>query len=82
MLTLFIDFDFYLLATPGCNYSRNFERVAGINCEKRGAFKPGQYQPSEEDFKPGFKEKKRFLLKFFFRLSIATQLSTNLLCQF
>ena len=37
-----------------------FERVAGLNREKLGAFKPGQYQPSEEDFKPSFKEKITF----------------------
>ena len=35
---------------------RYSERVAGVNREKLGAFKPGQYQPSEEDLKPGFKE--------------------------
>ena len=40
-----------------------FERVAGVNREKLGAFKPGQYQPSEEDFKPSFKEKITFFLK-------------------
>jgi len=34
--------------------------VAGLNREKLGAFKLGQNQPSEEDFKPGFKEKIRF----------------------
>ena len=34
--------------------------MAGLNCEKRGTFKLGQNQPSEEDFKPGFKEKIRF----------------------
>jgi len=33
----FIDFDFYLLATPGSNYTRNcFERVADLNREKLG----------------------------------------------
>ena len=48
MLTIFIDFDFYPLATPGFNYIRNltptlFERVADLNREKLGAYKPGQY---------------------------------------
>ena len=55
--------EFYLFATQGCNYTRNFERLAGLNREKLGTFKPGQYQPSTEDFKPGFKEKMRFFLK-------------------
>ena len=33
----FIDFDFYLLATPGSNYTPNFfERVADPNREKLG----------------------------------------------
>ena len=55
--------EFYLFATQGCNYTRNFERMAGLNREKLGTFKPGQYQPSTEDFKPGFKEKMRFFFK-------------------
>ena len=64
---------------------RYFERVAGVNREKLGAFKPGQYQPSEEDFKPNFKEKMTFFLKesdgncLIPLLSIATQLSRNLM---
>ena len=47
-------------ATPtlGCNYTRNckdvsFKRVTDLNREKLGTYKPGQHQPSEEDFKPG-----------------------------
>ena len=78
--------DFYPLATPGCNYTRNYtdvERAAGLNRKKLDTYKP-------EDFKPGFEEKIRFF-RFFkkiflksdncliLRLSIATQLSTNLL---
>ena len=78
--------DFYPLATPRCNYTRNYtdvQRAAGLNREKLDTYKP-------EDFKPGFEEKIRFL-RFFkkiflkldncliLRLSIATQLSTNLL---
>ena len=27
------------------------------NPEKLGAYRPGQYQPSEEDFKPDFKKR-------------------------
>ena len=61
-----MDLNFYLLATPGCNYSRNFERVAGLNREKLSAFKPGQYQQSKEDFKPGFKQRIKIFLKIFF----------------
>ena len=34
-----------------------------------GAYKPGQYRPSEEDFKAGFKEKLRFFKTFFFKKS-------------
>ena len=67
-LTIFIDFDFYLLTTPASNYTRNwcyFERVADLNREKLGAYKPGQYRPSEEDFKAGFKEKISFFLTFY-----------------
>ena len=36
------------------------QRVEGLNREKLDAFKPGQYQPSEEDFKASFKEKVTF----------------------
>ena len=91
-LTIFIDFNFYLLASPGSNYMLTwgyFERAADLNHEKLGKIKkPGQCRPSEEVFKEGFKEKRRFFKKgffkksdnklfFFLRLSIATQLSTN-----
>ena len=41
-LTLFIDFDFYLSATPRSNYTQNkgyFERAADLNCEKLGKIK-------------------------------------------
>ena len=40
-------------------HRRYFERVVDLNPEKMGACRPGQYQPSEEDFKPGFKGKIR-----------------------
>ena len=65
-------------------HGRYFERAAGLNCDKLGAYKP-------EDFKPGFEEKIRFFrfFKIYFfkksdnclilRLSIATQLSADLL---
>ena len=43
----------------------SFERVVDLNPEKLGAYRPGQYKPSEEDFKPGFKEKMRFFKDFF-----------------
>ena len=36
-----------------------FERAAGLNREKLGAYRP------EEDFKPGFEEKIRFFWFFF-----------------
>ena len=40
-------------------HRRYFERVVDLNPEKMGACRPGQYQPSEEDFKPAFKGKIR-----------------------
>ena len=46
LLTIFIDFDFYLLTSPGCElhpelHPRYFERVvADINRGKLGAYKP------------------------------------------
>ena len=39
-------------------HGRYFERAAGWNCEKLGAYKP------EKDLKPGFEEKIRFF-RFF-----------------
>ena len=53
---IFIDFDFYLLATPGCNYTRKYTDF--ILSWKLGAYK------AEEDFKTGCKEKIRFF-RFF-----------------
>ena len=52
-----------------------------------GAYKPGQYWPSKEDLKVGFKEKKKIFCKvimncLILRLSIATQLPTNSLLMF
>ena len=52
-----------------------------------GAYKPGQYWPSKEDLKVGFKEKKKNFCKvimncLILRLSIATQLPTNSLLMF
>ena len=49
--------------------------------KKLGAYKPGQYWPSKEDLKVGFKEKKIFVKVIIncliLRLSIATQLPSN-----
>ena len=59
-------------------------RVAGLNSEKLGVIKPGQYQPPGEDFKPSFKQKITFFSKkvsvivWSFDFSIANQLSINL----
>ena len=39
--------------------------MVDLNPEKVGAYRPGQYKPSEEDFKSGFKEKMRFFKYFF-----------------
>ena len=68
-LTIFIDFDFYLLATLESIYMRNwsyFERAVDLKWSKTGKNKkPGHYRPSEEDFKAGFKEKIRFFSTFF-----------------
>ena len=62
-------------------------RYFNLNPENLSAYKPDQYQPSEEYFKLGFKEKISRSFKDLFksdkcltlRLSIATQLSINLL---
>ena len=65
-------------------HRRYFERVAGLNSEKLGVIKPGQYQPPGEDFKPSFKQKITFFSKkvsvivWSFDFSIANKLSTNL----
>ena len=40
-------------------HRRYFERVVDLNTEKLGSNRPGQYQPSGKDFKPGFEEKIR-----------------------
>ena len=71
---IFIDFDFIYwllrdLTTRGTTPTLTFERAADLNCEKLGAHKPGQYQPSEEDFKPGFKENIRFF-RFFKKVTM------------
>ena len=41
-------------------HRRYFESGGDLNPKNLGAYQPGQYQPSEEDFKTGFKEKRRF----------------------
>ena len=70
-LTIFIDFVIYLFSTPGSNYTRNwgyFERAADLNREKLGKLKnPGQYRPSEEDFKAGFLKKDKVFSDFFLK---------------
>ena len=38
-------------------HRRYFARVGDPNPENMGAYKPDQYQPSEEDLNPGFKDK-------------------------
>ena len=67
-LTIFFNLVFYQMATPGSNYTRNwgyFKRTADLNREKLGKKRPGQYRPSEEDLKAGFKEKISFFKTFF-----------------
>ena len=70
-LTIFIDFVFYLFSTPESNYTRNwgyFERAADLNREKLGKIKkPGQYRPSEQDFKAGFLKKDKVFSDFFLK---------------
>ena len=48
----------------------HFGRVVDLNPEKIGTYRPGQYQPSEEGFKPGCKEKIRFFKNFFIRNNV------------
>ena len=88
LLTIFIDFDFIHwlpqdVTTPGTTTTLFWKGGRFLNREKLDTYKP-------EDFKPGFEEKIRFF-RFFkkiflksdncliLRLSIATQLSTDLL---
>ena len=59
--TIFIDFDFYLFATLGCNYTRNFERVAGLNREKLGTFKPGHINHQKKILNVVLKKRSDFL---------------------
>ena len=64
--------DFYRFRFLSIDYSgiqlhpelqrRHFERVGNLNPENLTAYKPGQYQSSEKDFKPGFKKE---ILMFF-----------------
>ena len=49
-------------------HRRYFERVGDLNPENLAVYKPGQYQSTEEDFKPGFKEKRRFFLKIYVKV--------------
>ena len=76
MLTTFIDFNFSLLATPGCTTTGT-----GLNHEKLGAYKPGYQKKilnlvlmkSKTFLKILFKSDNCLIL----RLSTATQLTTN-----
>ena len=64
--------DFYRFRFLSIDYSgiqlhpelqrRHFERVGNLNPENLTAYKPGQYQSPEKDFKPGFKKE---ILMFF-----------------
>ena len=55
--------DFYRFRFLSIDSSVVFERVADLNREKLGAYKPGQYKPSE-DFKPSFTVKNNILKIF------------------
>ena len=77
--------EFYRFRFLSIDSSVVFERVADFNREKLGAYKPGQYKPSE-DFKPSFKVKNNIfkilsksVICLILGLSIATQLSKHLL---
>ena len=37
------------VTAPGTTRTLYFERVTDLNRDKLGVYKPGQYQPSEED---------------------------------
>ena len=58
-LTTFIDFVFYPLAALGSNYTRTKVILKERQIYKslktgKNKKKPGQYRPSEKDFKSGF----------------------------
>ena len=55
--------DFYRFRFLSIDSSVVCESVADLNREKLGAYKPGQYKPSE-DFKPSFTVKNNILKIF------------------
>ena len=69
-LTIFIDFDFYLLSIPGSNYTWNwcyFERVTDLNREKTGRLKTWPISAiRRRRLKSGFSRKKKDFFNFFF----------------
>ena len=58
MIPIFVYWLLHDVTTPRTTVRRYFEKAAGLNREKLGAYKP------EEDFKPSFEEKIRFF-RFF-----------------
>ena len=66
-LTIFIDFDFYLLATHGSNYTWKwcyFERVADLNREKTERLLTWPISAIRRNFKVGFKETEKIFIFF------------------
>ena len=62
-LTLFIDFDFYVLATPESNYVQAeltfFWNGGRSYREELGIYQPGQYRPSEKTLNRALKESQK-----------------------
>ena len=92
MLTIFIDFDFYPLATPGFNYTRNYTDIIWKGGRSKswktiGAYKPCQYVSYQKNILNLVLKKRLDFCKDFLKsdnclmlwISIVTQLSANLL---
>ena len=52
----FYRFQFLSIGYSGMYLYPELQRAVDLNCEKLGANQPGQHQPSEQGFKPGFKD--------------------------
>ena len=84
-LTIFIDFDFYLLVTQGSNYTWNwcyFERVADLNREKHWRLKTWPIS-AIRTLKRVLKKRKYFFQVFFLSTNIVWSFNSQLLlnCQ-
>ena len=69
LLTIYTDFDFYLLATPGCKYTQNYTDVILKARRRSKLWKIAQCHPQEKDICTWFERKDKifqiFLEKYF-----------------